>query len=74
MDSYQINIINPKALKILKDLADLELISFKKTEDESLQKILKRIRENAGPDAPSLEEITREVELVREKRYASKKG
>jgi len=72
MKSFQIDILNPKALKLLQDLADLELISFRKTED-NLQSIIRRLREKASVNPPSLEEITKEVEIVRAKRYASKK-
>lgn len=72
MKTYQVDIINPKALKLLQDLADLDLIVFKQTED-SLDNTLKRIRKKAAQNLPSLEEITREVEIVREKRYARKK-
>ena len=72
MKSFQIDILNPKALKLLQDLADLELISFRKTED-NLQSVIRRLREKASVNPPSLEEITKEVEIVRAKRYASKK-
>ncbi len=72
MKSFQIDILNPKALKLLQDLADLELISFRKTED-NLQSVIRRLRENASVNPTSLEEITKEVEIVRAKRYASKK-
>ncbi len=73
MKTYQIDILNPKAVKLLQDLADLDLISFRKTED-SLQSVIKRLRKKASASPPSLEEITKEVELVRAKRYATKKG
>jgi hypothetical protein len=73
MKSYQVDIINPKALKLLQDLADLNLIVFRQTED-SLENTIKRLREKASDHPPSLEEITREVEIVREKRYARKKN
>jgi hypothetical protein len=72
MKSFQIDILNPKAVKLLQDLADLELISFRKTED-NLQSVIRRLREKASVNPPSLEEITKEVEIVRAKRYASKK-
>ncbi len=72
MKSYQIDILNPKAEKLLQDLADLELISFRKTE-ENLQSVIKRLRKKALANPPSLEEITKEVEIVRAKRYATKK-
>lgn len=73
MKSYLVDIINPKALKLLQDLADLNLIVFKPTED-SLDNAIKRIRKKAAQNPPSQEEIIREVEIVREKRYARKKG
>jgi len=72
MKSYQIDILNPKAEKLLQDLADLELISFRETE-ENLQSVIKRLRKKASANPPSLEEITKEVEIVRAKRYATKK-
>jgi hypothetical protein len=72
MKSYQIDILNPKAEKLLQDLADLELISFRKTE-ENLQSVIKRLRKKASANPPSLEEITKEVEIVRAKRNATKK-
>jgi hypothetical protein len=69
MNSMQINILNPKATKLLKDLADLRLISIKDNSKSGFATVLKRLRKNAKT-APSLEEITKEVELVRAKRYA----
>ncbi len=73
MKTYQINIINPKAVKLLQDLADLDLITFKETED-TFQNVIKSIRKKASANQPSLEEITKEVEIVRAKRYAEKIG
>jgi hypothetical protein len=72
MEYYQIGILNPKAVKILQSLADLNLITFKETND-SLQKAINRIRKKTGNNPPSLEEITREVEVVREKRNVQSK-
>ncbi|HOY49229.1 MAG TPA: hypothetical protein PL185_12190 [Flavobacteriales bacterium] len=72
MKTYQIDVLNPKAVKLLQDLADLNLISIRKT-DENLSIVLKRLRKKASINTPSIEEITQEVELVREKRNASKK-
>jgi len=72
MKTYQIDILNPKAVKLLQDLADLELITFNPT-NESLSNALKRLREKASTNPPTLDEITKEVEIVRAKRYAAKK-
>jgi hypothetical protein len=72
MKTYQIDILNPKAIKLLQDLADLDLISIKPTE-ESLQNVINKLRNKASANQPNLDEITKEVESVRSKRYASKK-
>ena len=72
MKTYQIDVLNPKAVKLLQDLADLNLISIRKT-DENLSSVLTRLRKKASINTPSIDEITKEVELVREKRNASKK-
>ncbi len=72
MKTYQIDVLDPKAVKLLQDLADLNLISIRKT-DENLSNVLKRLRKKASIKLPSIEEITREVEIVREKRNDSKK-
>jgi hypothetical protein len=70
MTSIQVDIINPKAEKILKELADLNLIVIKKTKNDGFLKIVNKIRKKAKTNPISLEEISKEVELVREKRYA----
>jgi hypothetical protein len=72
--SYQVDILNPKADKLLKDLADLKLISLTKTSKDPFLAEVKRLRKKAAAiKAPSLEEITNEVETVRAKRYARNK-
>jgi hypothetical protein len=73
MKTYQIDILNPKALKLLQDLADLKLIALRKTED-SFQDVIVKLRNQASSNPPSLDEIIQEVEIVRAKRYGSKKG
>jgi len=71
METLQIDIVNPKAKKIIKDLADLNLISIRKsTPVKSFQDLLIMLR--SKKNELSLEEITNEVELVRAKRYAKK--
>ncbi|MBS1751140.1 MAG: hypothetical protein JST63_14675 [Bacteroidetes bacterium] len=71
--TYQVDILNPKANKLLHDLADMKLISLsKKTNDDPFLMVVKRIRKKAVPKPPTLEEITKEVESVRSKRYAGK--
>ena len=68
MSTMTIDILNPKAVKLIRDLADLNLISIQDTSKNSFTHILKNLRSKAK-SAPSLDEITREVELVRAKRY-----
>jgi len=69
MESLVIDILNPKAKRLLQNLADLNLIRIKKKKDKTeFNRLLERLRENAD-DAPSLDEITKEVESVRKSRH-----
>jgi len=69
METIKVDILNPKAKTILKNLADLNLIRIKSTNIKSeLKDLLARLRISQD-DIPSLEEITSEVELVRRSRY-----
>lgn len=72
MESLQIEILNPKAKKLIEDLAALDLISIVPKSDSKVDffKMLEKVR-TKGSDI-SLEEITKEVEAVRAKRYAKK--
>lgn len=65
--SITISILNPKATKLLKNLAELNLISIK-SEKKGFAEVLKKLRSNSK-NQPSLDEITEEVEIVRAKRY-----
>jgi hypothetical protein len=71
--TLQIDILNPKATKLLKDLADLNLISIRDEQENNFMKVVGKLRKKASSDKPSLEMITKEVEHVRSKRYAQKK-
>ena len=65
METLRIEIINPKAKQLLKSLADMNLIKIKKEKAKSdFTELLKKLR-NQSEDVPSLDEITKEVELVR---------
>ena len=69
METIKVDILNPKAKTILKNLADLNLIRIKSTRIKSeLKDLLARLRISQD-DLPSLEEITSEVEQVRKSRY-----
>jgi hypothetical protein len=74
MDTLQIDILNPKAVKLLKDLEDLNLISIRESSDNGFLKLVNKIRAKAKDSPPSLDEITEEIELVRASRYAKPKG
>jgi hypothetical protein len=67
MTVLNIEILNPKAKKLLKDLEELKLISINNSDKDSLLKFARKIR--AKKADISLEEITNEVEFVRAKRY-----
>jgi hypothetical protein len=69
MNTMRIDILNPKAEKLLKDLADLNLIAIQDASKNGFAAVLKKLRSKAK-SAPALDEITKEVELVRTKRYA----
>ena len=70
--TFQVNILNPKATKLLKDLEKQKLISIKRDEEDGFLKVVNRLRAKAAKNPPSLEEITKAVESVRSKRYAKK--
>jgi hypothetical protein len=72
--TYQVDILDPKATKLLQDLADLNLISIRQDSEDSFLKVVSRLRKKALSNLPSLKEITKEVEVVRAKRYAQKKA
>ena len=55
--SIRIDILNPKAVKLLKSLADLDLILIKEESKKGFADVLKKLRSNAK-SAPSLDEIT----------------
>ncbi len=69
METISIEILNPKAKSLLKDLADLNLIRINKVKVKSeFKDLLDKFRTNSE-NAPSLDEITAEVEAERKARY-----
>ena len=52
-------------------MADLDLIANQDTSATGFQHILERLRSKES-SAPTLEEITKDIELVRSKHYAKK--
>jgi len=69
MESIRIDILNPKAKSLLKDLAALKLIRINKEKGRSeLLELLDKLRISSA-DSLSMEDITAEVESVRKSRY-----
>ena len=73
MTTLQVDILNPKAGKLLEDLADLNLISIRNTSDDGFVKLINKLRAKALKNPPTLQDITKEVKIVRAKRYAKAK-
>lgn len=67
MATFNIEILNPKAKKLLLDLAALRLISITEEKSNPFLEAVKKIR--AKKINYSLDDITREVNEVRTKRY-----
>ncbi len=75
MVTYQVDILDPKADRLLKDLADMNLIAIKKTDQDGLMQVIDRLRSKAEQiGLPTMEEITKEVETVRSERYERRKA
>jgi len=66
MEAMSVRIINPRAKMLLRNLEAMNLIQIKK--QPSLATMLAKLRRNEDL-LPSLDEITREVEIVRQSRY-----
>ena len=70
--TYLVKLKNPKAAKLLVILAEMKLISILNISNDPFLNIVKQLRKTAASNPPSLAEITKEVKIVRAKRYASK--
>ena len=69
METIKVDILNPKAKNILKGLADLNLIKIRKEQKKSdFTLLLEKLRKQSDT-VPDLNEIAKEVESVRKKRY-----
>jgi hypothetical protein len=79
LKTLQVEIVHPKAERILKELATVELIRIGKK--ESLRTRLNRLSKNierhqkthGNPQPLCMEEITTEIKKVRTERYARQK-
>ena len=74
MQTYQVDVLNPKASKLLKNLADLKLITVRPIPSDNFLKVVERLRTKALANSPSSEDIAKEVDKVRTKRYAKNKA
>jgi len=70
MESLSVEIINPKAKTLLRNLEAMNLIHIK--QQPTLASMLATLRRNEA-QVPSLDEITQEVEFVRQARYDRKR-
>ena len=71
MEALRIEILNQKAMKLIKGMQELNLIKVSEEPSSKVKAYLKKMRRNAA-SAPRLDEITRMVEEVRAERYAKK--
>lgn len=67
METVKVDILNPKARKLLKDLADLDLIAIRKSTKSDFSEVLKKLR-SKSKNVPTPKEIADEVEAVRSER------
>ena len=74
METLTIDILNPKAKRLIKDLTDLDLISIRKPNQKSTLKRLLEMTRKPEAEALTLEEITAEVEIVRKEMYEERKN
>ena len=72
MEALKIEVLNPKALKLIKGMEDLKLIKVTAERKDDIQVYLKKMRSKAK-NAPSVNEIAKVVDQVRAERYAKKK-
>lgn len=70
MKTYQIEILEPKAKKLLEELAKLKLIRVLEIPDPKgeFKQLLSKMR-GKGISKPTLKEISKEVEIVRKRRH-----
>jgi len=69
METLNVQIINPKAKLLLLNMAEMNLIRIEAK--PALSEIFAKLRCNEA-EVPALEEITEEVELVRQERHDAK--
>jgi hypothetical protein len=68
-ENFKIEILNPRALTMIKEMQALNLIKVSNDSVSPLKSYLKKMRQNTG-DTDILKEVSGIVEEVRSKRYA----
>ncbi|MFZ9239558.1 MAG: hypothetical protein ACO22R_00345 [Chitinophagaceae bacterium] len=71
--TYKVNILDPKAKKLLLEMEAKRLISLTNIDGTNFVNLVKRIRKKSLKHSISKEEIAGEVEQVRGDRHARKK-
>lgn len=71
MEALRVEILNRKALQLIKGMQDLKLIKVSEEPSSKVKAYLKKMRRHSKT-APSLDAITKIVEEVRSERYAKK--
>ncbi|MCL2040121.1 MAG: hypothetical protein FWG85_06805 [Bacteroidetes bacterium] len=74
METLEVKVLNPQAKQLLLELETLKLISIKEA-NYKVMELLESLRKKTEIyPVPTFEEITKEVEKVREERYASEQA
>ncbi len=73
MEAIKIEILNPKALQLIKGMQDLKLIKVSDEPTSKLMEYLQKMRASSA-SVPTMDEISKIVKDVRSKRYAKKKN
>lgn len=68
METFRIDILNPKVKNLLKELADLKLIRIKPDSKSDFSDLINNLRMKSNMNL-SIDDITKEVEDVRKSRY-----
>jgi hypothetical protein len=71
METLKVDILNPRARKLLRNLADQNLIAIHEHKSNYFQQLLTDLR-SQSTQVPDLDVITAEVEKVRTRRYSTK--
>lgn len=71
METLKVDILDPRARKLLRNLADQNLITIRETSTDAFRQLLTSLR-NQTQQPPDLETITADVEKARTRRYTTK--